>query len=54
MMAQTELKVRVIQEFRKRYGREPQVLVRAPGRVNMLGAHVDYNEGWVLLSLIHI
>lgn len=38
----------VQREFRKRFEREPQLVVRAPGRVNLLGAHVDYNEGWVL------
>lgn len=35
------------QEFRRRFGAEPRAF-RAPGRVNLIGGHVDYNEGWVL------
>jgi galactokinase len=35
------------QEFRRRFGAEPRIF-RAPGRVNLIGGHVDYNEGWVL------
>ena len=34
--------------FTERYGRSPTWLVAAPGRVNMIGDHVDYNDGWVL------
>lgn len=34
--------------FRRRFGHEPALVARAPGRVNLLGEHVDYNEGWVL------
>ncbi len=38
--------------FRETFGHPPEVLVRAPGRVNLLGAHVDYQEGWVLPAAI--
>jgi galactokinase len=34
--------------FRARFGREPEVGARAPGRVNLIGEHTDYNEGLVL------
>ena len=34
--------------FHKRFGREPLVVVQAPGRVNLMGEHTDYNEGFVL------
>jgi galactokinase len=33
--------------FRQLYGREPR-LFSAPGRVNLIGEHTDYNEGFVL------
>ncbi len=34
--------------FRQRYGREADGAVRAPGRVNLIGEHTDYNDGFVL------
>ncbi|NOX61757.1 MAG: galactokinase [Chloroflexi bacterium] len=34
--------------FAHRYGREPDAVVRAPGRVNLIGEHTDYNDGFVL------
>jgi galactokinase len=34
--------------FRKAYGTEPAGLWAAPGRVNLIGEHTDYNEGFVL------
>ncbi len=33
--------------FRELYSHEPR-LFRAPGRVNLIGEHTDYNDGWVL------
>ncbi|MBL8877509.1 MAG: galactokinase [Phycisphaerales bacterium] len=35
-------------EFKQRFGRPCEVIARAPGRVNLIGDHTDYNEGFVL------
>jgi len=34
--------------FRETFGTEPQVFAQAPGRVNLIGEHIDYADGWVL------
>ena len=34
--------------YRRRFGSEPKVWARAPGRVNLIGEHTDYNDGFVL------
>ncbi len=39
-------------EFRSRFGRDATVAVRAPGRVDLMGSHTDYNEGFVLTMAI--
>ena len=34
--------------FEAAFGRPPEVVAQAPGRVNLLGEHTDYNDGYVL------
>jgi galactokinase len=38
----------VAREFRQRFGEAPRFVARAPGRVNLIGEHTDYNDGFVL------
>jgi len=38
----------LIARFQKVYGTAPQFVARAPGRVNLIGEHTDYNDGFVL------
>jgi len=38
----------VSEGFAKRFGSKPEGVWSAPGRVNLIGEHTDYNEGFVL------
>ncbi len=42
------LQQQVTEEFERRYGEAPTLIVRAPGRVNLIGEHTDYNDGFVM------
>ncbi|MDY7078155.1 MAG: galactokinase [Chloroflexota bacterium] len=42
------LQQRVAQEFEHLFNAPPAFVVRAPGRVNLVGEHTDYNDGFVL------
>lgn len=34
--------------FKERFGKAPDVVASAPGRVNLIGEHTDYNDGFVM------
>ncbi len=40
------------QRFRERFGYPPAAVAVAPGRINVIGEHTDYTEGWVLPAAI--
>jgi galactokinase len=50
--AARDVEVRVITRFREKFGHACLAVARAPGRVNLLGEHVDYNDGYVLPAAI--
>ncbi len=37
-----------MEKFRQVFGTDPEIVTFAPGRVNLIGEHTDYNEGFVL------
>jgi galactokinase len=39
------------QQFEERFGTSPRIF-RAPGRVNLIGEHTDYNEGFVMPAAV--
>ena len=42
------------QIFKQQFEMEPEVICYAPGRVNLLGDHTDYNDGFVLPAAIDV
>jgi galactokinase len=46
-MSLKDLGKSVTEQFTKAYGRPPCWLAAAPGRVNVIGEHTDYNDGFV-------
>ena len=43
---------KVIEKFKETFREEPQIIVRSPGRINLIGEHTDYNGGYVLPAAI--
>lgn len=46
-MSLAELGRSVAEHFTREYGRAPKWIAAAPGRVNVIGEHTDYNDGYV-------
>ncbi|XKL67242.1 hypothetical protein PGB90_010662 [Kerria lacca] len=42
-----ELLKKTVDAFKNEYGIDPEIAAIAPGRVNLIGEHTDYNEGFV-------
>ena len=43
-----------ITAFKSEFGMAPIAIARAPGRVNVIGEHVDYNDGFVLPAALEL
>jgi len=43
-----DMETELLSGFLQLFGSKPELAVKAPGRVNLIGEHTDYNEGFVL------
>jgi galactokinase len=50
-MALHTIAVSVIEKYKNSFNEDP-IVVRSPGRVNIIGEHTDYNDGFVLPAAI--
>jgi galactokinase len=48
-----KLREEVLNAFRSHFHAAPQIIVRSPGRINLIGEHTDYNEGFVLPAAVN-
>lgn len=42
----------IVDAFRARFGEAPEIVAMAPGRINLIGEHTDYNDGYVFPAAI--
>ncbi|TAG31759.1 MAG: galactokinase [Sphingobacteriia bacterium] len=47
------LKQSTLELFKKQFRQLPNIITRSPGRINIIGEHTDYNEGFVLPAAIN-
>src|SRR5450432_4237941 len=52
MINETSRTVEVERKFTELFGGSPEFIVSAPGRVNLIGEHTDYNDGLVFPAAI--
>ena len=41
-----------VQAFEDNFQKAPEVVIKSPGRINIIGEHTDYNDGFVLPAAI--
>ncbi len=46
------LKKSTVEAYTKKFGTAPEVIISSPGRINIIGEHIDYNDGYVLPAAI--
>ena len=51
-MQNQEIYNELVAKFEAKYGAKPEIVAYAPGRIEVLGNHTDYNEGYVFSAAI--
>lgn len=51
-MQSDKRKAMISERFEQAYGGLPEIWVRAPGRVDLMGSHTDYNMGYVMTMTV--
>lgn len=46
------MKAKIRDKYIAVFGENPDIMVESPGRINLIGEHIDYNGGWVLPAAI--
>lgn len=46
------MKAKIRDKYIAVFGENPDIMVESPGRINLIGEHIDYNSGWVLPAAI--
>jgi len=49
---ENKLVAKTVEAFKKQFGEEPEGVFMSPGRINVIGEHIDYNDGFVLPAAI--
>jgi len=45
---------KLVDDFQKLFKTKPLIAASAPGRINIIGEHTDYNDGYVLPAAVHL
>lgn len=53
-MVNQEVHDELIKKFQATFGAKPKIVAYAPGRIEVLGNHTDYNEGYVFSAAINL
>ena len=46
--SEQDIRKELVKMYREEFGKSPEIVTSAPGRINLVGEHTDYNGGYVL------